>query len=68
MRLNFTAGTLKVIRSGQNGLKMIERKLNQNPLYFLSYQGFTIRCGKKGHIARHFNRYNAALKTLSAGS
>jgi hypothetical protein len=67
MRLQFPAGKLTVVRNGENGLKMIERKLNQNPLYFLTYQGFTVRCGKKGHIARHFNRYNNALKTLSTG-
>ena len=68
MRLQFPAGKLTVLRNGIDGLKMIERKLNQNPLYFLAYQGVIVRCGQKGHIGRHFNRYNGALKTLSAGS
>ena len=68
MRLQFPAGKLTVLRNGQNGLKMIERKLNQSPTYFLAYQGFTIAVGKRKHIVARFNRYNNALKTLAAGS
>jgi len=68
MRLQFPAGKLTVLRSGQNGLKMIERRLNQSPIYFLTYQGVTLRCGQKSHIGKHFNRYNKALLTLSTGS
>ena len=66
MNLHFNGGVLKVLRN-ENGVKVIERKLNQNPIYFLVYQGSTIRMGQKRHIVRHFNRYNGALKTLSAG-
>lgn len=67
MNLNFSSGALRVLKN-ENGIKLVARKLNQNPLYFLVYKGVTVRMGQYRHINRHFNRYNGALKTLSAGS
>lgn len=61
MRLQFPGGVLSVLKSS-HGVKLVERKLNQNPLYFVTYNGVTIHCGTRKHCARRANRYINALE------
>ena len=63
MRLQFPAGALSVLKN-ELGVKVIERKLNQNPLYFVTFNGATIHCGTRKHCNRRANRYIRALREV----
>ncbi len=71
MRITIPASKLSTLRSanvaGLN-VKLVERKLNQNPLYFVTCNGTAINFGGKRHATRKFREYTAGyeVRTMTA--
>lgn len=71
MRITLPAAKINVLRSayvGGSTVRLIERKLNQNPTYFVTWQGVALNVGKRKHAVRKFNEYamGQEVKTLGA--
>lgn len=60
MRVTFPNGKITVIRRVSffgDRVCLIERKLNQNPLYFVTYKGTVLSMGSRKHCVRKFNKW-----------
>ena len=60
MRITLPSDRCTVLRRTRmfgNSVCLIERKLNQNPVYFVVYKGTVIHMGTQKHCVRKFNRY-----------
>lgn len=60
MRFTIPSSQVRLVRTDSTtGLRAYVRRVNQNPVYFLVYEGTTIHIGSRRHIARKFNHYAA---------
>lgn len=61
MRLTFPGYQIRTIRTvkihGDRTLKLVARKLNQAPIYFVVWDGVVIHAGKRKHCVDRFNAY-----------
>ena len=71
MRITLPACKINVLRSANVAslnVRLVERKLNQNPLYIVTCNGVAINMGGKRHAQRKFREYTAGyeVRTLQA--
>lgn len=71
MRITFPAAKVSILRSANVAslnVRLVERKLNQNPIYIVTCNGTAINCGGKRHAMRKFREYTAGyeVRTLQA--
>lgn len=71
MRVSFQNSKVNVIRSFDYlgyRVRLIERKLNQNPIYFLTCDGYVLNMGKKRNVQRKLRELcpDAPYMTASA--
>lgn len=67
MKLTFPAGKIVIIKSS-NGLTLYRRQLNATAIYFVSFFGTVIHCGKRKHCTTMFNYYRPGVRTLATAS
>lgn len=71
MRITLPACKINVLKSsnvaGMN-VRLVERKLNQNPMYIVTCNGTAINIGSKRYGNRKFREYTAGyeVRTLQA--
>jgi hypothetical protein len=71
MRITIPACKMNVLRSANVAslnVRLVERKLNQNPLYIVTCNGVAINMGSKRYGQRKFREYTAGyeVRTLQA--
>jgi len=71
MRITLPSNRISVLRHNTTmGVKLIERKLNQHPMYLVTYNSVALHIGRnKGKMESAFRRYQSAYdRVLYAGA